>query len=92
MRKYEFSEHLKKVLTKLYHKDRDRYEITLKKVEEILECKDVEHYKNLRKPLQELKRVHIDSHFVLTFKYNKSEDSVVFYDLDHHDNIYKRSP
>ena len=44
---------------------------------------------NLRKPLQHLKRVHIKSSFVLTFKYIGSEDKVVFYYFDHHDNIYR---
>lgn len=63
--------------------------ILLKKMEEILSCDDVTHYKNLRAPLRHLKRVHIDSHFVLVFRYDESADSILFYDLDHHDNIYK---
>ncbi|MBR9693448.1 addiction module toxin RelE [Candidatus Woesearchaeota archaeon] len=90
MRSYEFSDQLKKILAKLFKKDKKRYEILLKKVEEILVCEDIEHYKNLRKPLQHLKRVHIDTHFVLTFEYNKVDDSITFYDFDHHDVIYKQ--
>jgi len=89
MRRYDFSDQLKKLLTKIYSKDRNRYEIVFKKIEEIASCENPEHYKNLRKPYQELKRVHIDSHFVLTFKYDKSEDIIRFHDLDHHDKIYK---
>ena len=45
--------------------------------------------KNLKKPLPYLKRVHVKSSFVLTFKYIKSEDKVIFYNYNHHDNIYK---
>ncbi len=90
MRNYELSDHLKKVLAKLLKKDKVKYESIFKKVEEILTCEDVEHYKNLRKPLQEFKRVHIDTNFVLTFEYDKTTDEVIFYDFDHHDNIYKK--
>lgn len=88
MRKYEFSDHLKKLLTKFYKKDNARYEAILKKVKEILTCKDVDHYKNLKKPLKHLKRVHVEKSFVLTFRYDKTEDVVYFYDFDHHDYIY----
>jgi len=38
---------------------------------------------------QHLKRIHVKGPFVLTFKYIESEDKVLFYDFDHHDNIYK---
>ena len=87
--RFDVSDNLKKILSKLYKKDRFRYEILMKKVQEIISCDDLEHYKNLRKPLQHLKRVHIDGHFVLTFKHNKSEDVVLFIDFDHPDYIYR---
>ncbi|MCX6671148.1 MAG: hypothetical protein NTX92_04455 [Euryarchaeota archaeon] len=73
----------------LYKKDKKRYSILLKKMEEVLTCDDVDHYKNLRAPLQHLKRIHIDSHFVLVFRYDTETDTVFFYDLDHHDRIYQ---
>jgi mRNA-degrading endonuclease RelE of RelBE toxin-antitoxin system len=66
------------------------YEAVMKKVQEILTCDGVNHYKNLKKPLQDFKRVHIKSSFVLIFQYLESEDKVIFFDLDHHDNIYCR--
>ncbi len=88
MRKFRVEPSLEKILEKLAKRDKKRYEILMKKVEEILSCEDPNHYKNLRVPLQHLKRVHIDSHFVLTFRYIPSEDLIVFYDFDHHDNIY----
>ncbi len=89
MRKFLIDESLQKILTKLYKKEKDMYESVMKKMDEILTCSDVNHYKNLRRPMQEFKRVHIKSSFVMIFKYNQKEDSIIFYDLDHHDNIYK---
>lgn len=38
--------------------------------------------------MKEFKRVHIDSHFVLTFKVEKN--LIKFEDLQHHDKIYKK--
>lgn len=73
-------------LAKLAKKDKKRYEIILKKVEEILQ--NPQHYKNLRAPLQHWKRVHIDKHFVLTFSVDEDTKTVTLEDFDHHDNIY----
>lgn len=89
MRNYSVEEQLKKKMHILLKRDRKRYTILLKKMEEILTCDEVTHYKNLRTPLSHLKRVHIDSSFVLVFRYDESTDCVLFYDIDHHDNIYK---
>lgn len=90
MREFSIEDNLKKILKKLSKKDKDVYNAIMNKVGEILVCEDVTHYKNLRKPLQHLKRVHIKGPFVLTFRYILSEDKVKFYDFDHHDNIYKK--
>lgn len=90
MREFEIDKGLKRILKKLYKKDRKRYEIVYSKIDEILKTEYVEHYKNLRSPLNDFKRVHIDSSFVLVFKYSKSEDKVIFYNLDHHDKIYSK--
>ena len=91
MRSREFSieQDLKKILKKLQKKDRDVYSALMNKMQEILSCEDINHYKNLRRPLQQLKRVHIKGPFVLVFRYLEREDKVVFYDFDHHDNIYR---
>ena len=91
MREFSIEEKLKKTLVKLFRKDRVTYEILMRKIEEILSCKDVAHYKNLKSPLQEFKRVHVRGPFILTFKYVESKDKVVFYDFDHHDYIYKKN-
>jgi len=88
MYKYEIKPSLQKKLRKIAKKDRKTYEQILKKMEGIINSLDVEHYKNLRNPLQEYKRVHIGS-FVLTFKFDKFNNLISFADYDHHDNIYK---
>jgi len=74
-------------MNKLSKKDKSLYEQLLKKIEEIINCADVEHYKNLRYNMKDSKRVHI-GHFVLVFQYDKSTDTINFDDFDHHDNIY----
>ena len=76
-------------MNKISKKGQSMFKAIIDKIDEIINCEDVNHYKNLRKPLQHLKRVHIKSSFVLTFKYICSEDKVVFYYFDHHDNIYR---
>ncbi len=65
-------------------------EIIRKKIEELVE--NPHHYKNLRSPLQHLKRVHIDKSFVLTFSINEATKTVIIEGYDHHDKIYLYSP
>jgi YafQ family addiction module toxin component len=88
MRDFYVEDKLERILQKLRKKDKNTYDILLKKIQEIASCMDVNHYKNLRKPLQHLKRVHIRGPFVLIFKYEESEDTITFYNFDHHDYIY----
>lgn len=90
MRKYFIEEKLSKKISIFFKKDKRRYIVLMKKIEEIVSTGDIDHYKNLKKPLNDFKRVHIDAHFVLVFMYDKNEDIVYFYDLDHHNNIYKK--
>jgi len=78
---------LDKVLNKLSKKNPKQFEIILKKISEVIQ--NPYHYKNLRNPLQHLRRVHIDKSFVLVFSVNKKEKRVLFEELDHHDRIYK---
>ncbi len=89
MHKFSIENKLFERIKKISKKDKDMYNILFKKIKEIVNSTDLNHYKNLRKPLQEFKRVHIKSSFVLIFKYDYSKDRIVFYDLDHHDKIYK---
>jgi YafQ family addiction module toxin component len=90
MRGYEIKPHLKDILTKLSKKDKAMYERVLKKIDEIICTKDVEHYKNLRYDMKDRKRVHL-GHFVLVFKFLKETDTVSFSDFGHHDEVYERA-
>ena len=78
---------LDRKLKKLVKKNRKQYEIIMKKSEEIL--KNPQHYKNLRAPLQHLKRVHVDDHFVLTFYVDENTKTVTLEDFEHHDKVYR---
>lgn len=78
---------LQKTLKKISKKDKILYESVLKKIEEIIQSSDVEHYKNLRHDLKDKKRVHVGP-FVLVFKYMQNENKIVFLDFDHHDRVY----
>lgn len=84
---YKTSKNLDKILLKLSKKDKKLYEQILKKIFEIANSSDIEHYKNLRHDLKEFKRVQVGS-FVLVFRFDKKEKMVYFTDFDHHDKIY----
>lgn len=88
MHKLVIEDSLKKKLSVLHKKDRVTYEVMIKKVDELL-TNNPNHYKNLRVPLQDFKRVHIRGSFVLIFKYDASKDEIILYDFDAHDEIYK---
>lgn len=87
---FDLTDELKVKISKLVKKDKKKVEIINKKIKEIISSDNqtINHYKNLRYDLKEFKRVHIDKHFVLTFKVNLPENSILFVDFDHHDNIY----
>ena len=87
MYSFDIKDHLDKALNKLSKKNPRQFEIILKKISEVIQ--NPYHYKNLRKPLQHLRRVHIDKSFVLIFSVNEKEKIILFKELDHHDRIYK---
>ena len=78
---------LKKKLKKLAKKDPKQVDIILRKVDEILA--DPGRYKNLRSPLEDWRRVHIDKHFVLCYSIDGNQKVVTLEDYDHHDRIYQ---
>lgn len=90
MREFEIKPHLEKILKKLFKKDKRAYEAVMNKIKEVISSNDVEHYKNLKYGMKNVKRVHIATHFVLVFSYDKSKDFLSFIDYNHHDYIYKR--
>jgi len=84
---YEIVPSFQDILKKLSKKDKQLYERVLKKIEEIINDADVEHYKNLRYGLKDKKRVHV-GHFVLIFSFVQEENKIKFLDFDHHDQVY----
>lgn len=86
MYSYSFRKSLEKELHKRAKKNPEQIRILGKKIQEIVSSKNINHYKNLRKPLQHLKRVHIDKSFVLVFSLHNKH--IVFEDFNHHDKIY----
>jgi len=89
MYEHKISETLQKIMLKLSKKDKPLYEQLIKKIEEIINSYEIEHYKNLRYNMKDSKRAHI-GHFVLVFQFDKAKNSLNFDDFDHHDKIYKR--
>lgn len=90
MFEFDLSDELQLKIRKLLRKDRKKVIIINKKIKEIInnDISSIDRYKNLRKDMKEFKRVHIDKHFVLTFKIDKNNNKILFEDFDHHDKIY----
>jgi YafQ family addiction module toxin component len=89
MYSYEFRKSLERDLLKLAKKKPKLLLSIENKIQEIISCEDINHYKNLRSPLQNLKRVHIEKSFVLVFSIDEKNKKIIFEDFDHHDNIYR---
>ncbi len=89
MYSYELRESLEKDFHKIAKKNSEQLKIISKKIKEIITCENINHYKNLKKPLQHLKRVHIDKSFVLIFSVNEKTKHIIFEEFNHHDKIYK---
>ena len=76
-----------KILSKLYSKNRRLYERVIKKIAEV--AVNPHRYKNLRAPMQDRKRVHIDRRFVLIFSIDEKNKTIILIEFDHHDKAYK---
>ena len=85
----EIKPNLRRILNKVSKKDKTTYEQVLKKIEEVTNSSNKEHYKNLGHDMKEFKRVHIRGSFVLIFKVDEDKELVSFEDLQHHDKIYR---
>lgn len=78
---------LDETFSKLARKDKKQMEMVSRKIQEIIQ--NPQHYKNLRAPLQHLKRVHIGRSYVLVFSVDENTKTVTLEEYDHHDVIYK---
>jgi len=86
MYSYELRKSVEKAFLKLAKKSPVQLLAIEKKIDEIR--KNPQHYKNLRRPLEHLKRVHIDKSFVMVFSVDENKKHIIIEDYDHHDNIY----
>lgn len=84
----EYRKTVDKQFHKMAKKNPAKLENILNKIDEI--CKNPHHYKNMKKPLQHLKRIHVDSSFVITFSVDEKSKTITIEDYDHHDNIYRK--
>lgn len=87
-RNYVISPVLEKQLEKFKKKDPRLHVAILRKMKEIINSKTVNHYKNLRKPLQNFKRIHITGDKILFFEYDSQEDKIFFYSVKNWDDAY----
>ena len=83
----EYRKTVEKQFQKMAKKNPVKLENILNKIDEI--SLNPQHYKNLRKPLQHLKRIHVDSSFVIVFSVDKKLKTITIEDYNHHDNIYR---
>jgi YafQ family addiction module toxin component len=80
------AERMDRQLEKLQARSPVQYAALANKVRQI--AVNPHRFKNLRAPMQHLKRAHIDSHFVLIFYINEAKKEVWLEGFDHHDKIY----
>jgi YafQ family addiction module toxin component len=85
---YGMHDELIKIMTKLSSKDPALYNSILNKIDEIIKSDFLDHYKNLKKPLQHFKRSHITEQFVLIFKVDKQNNKIIFRYFEHRDKVY----
>jgi mRNA-degrading endonuclease RelE of RelBE toxin-antitoxin system len=83
------SDDLRKTLVILKRKDKAMFEMVEKKILQIasLDPVSIRHFKNLRSPLSDFKRIHLGS-FVLLFRVQAN--TIIFDSFEHHDEIYQR--
>ncbi|RJQ18895.1 type II toxin-antitoxin system mRNA interferase toxin, RelE/StbE family [Candidatus Woesearchaeota archaeon] len=83
----EVAEGLEKRFQKLVRRDGVLVGALKKKVAEILE--NLHHFKPLRAPMQNMRRVHVGGSFVLIFSIDETKGVVRLLEFEHHDNAYR---
>ncbi len=85
MYNFEIRESVDIIFRKLSKKDKVSFEYIKKKIHEIRE--NPYHFKPLRNPLQNFRRVHIGN-FVLVYSINESTKTIIIERYKHHDEVY----
>lgn len=72
-------------------KDKVLANATKNKIKEIVSqnTQTIDIYKNLKKPLQDMKRIHITGQYILLFKVYKENNMILIVDILHRDVAYK---
>jgi len=83
------SDDLRKTLAILKRKDKTTFQMVEKKIVQIasLDSVSIQHFKNLRSPLSDFKRVHLGSYVLL---FHVQANDIIFDAFEHHDTIYQR--
>jgi mRNA-degrading endonuclease RelE of RelBE toxin-antitoxin system len=83
------SDELKKTLAGLKRKDQNMFHAVEKKMLQIASSDScsIQHFKNLRSPLSDFKRVHLGSYVLL---FTVEGDTITFEAFEHHDQIYQK--
>jgi len=81
----ELREAVDRIFRKLFKKDKVSFEYINKKILEIRE--NPYHFKPLKKPLQNFRRIHIGS-FVLFYSINEATKTIIIERYKHHDEAY----
>jgi YafQ family addiction module toxin component len=82
----EARENVDRIFRKLSKKDKVSFNYINKKIKEIQE--NPHHFKPLRKPLQNFRRVHI-GHYVLIYSIDEKRKTVIIEKYQHHKEAYK---
>lgn len=82
----EIRESVDKLFAKLSKKDKVSFEYINKKIIEIRQ--NPYHFKPLRNPMQNYRRVHIGS-YVLIYSINENSKTIIIERYKHHDEAYK---
>ncbi|MCR4336067.1 MAG: type II toxin-antitoxin system RelE/ParE family toxin [archaeon] len=84
----EIAKQVEKTFEKIAKKDPVQERAVKSKIKQIIE--NPYHFKPLRKPMQNKRRVHTYGPFVMVYSINEKTKTVFIEDYDHHDNIYKK--
>ena len=92
MYKIAFDPYFQAIMDKLKVKDPKGYNNVISKIKQVAITLEYNpnHYKNLKAPLNDYKRVHVNKSFVIIFKVDIKNKLMILYDYDHHEQVYKK--
>ena len=92
MYKIKYNPEVIAILDSMRDNDPKSYQNIKKKIIQIANMLELnpDHCKNLKKPLQKYKRVHVNTHFVLIFFVDIQKNEMIVVDYDHHKKIYQK--